>query len=259
MQEWDAICQPLVGKVIKIQQDEWGDIIVIDQRHERLLSFDNHYEQSRIDKNRPTMLVHDYTRAMLLGLALIQPKHITLLGLGGGCLVRALHSLLDEVKIEIVELRQAVVDVAQSYFDLPETTQISITVADAKEYSIAQKSASTDIIFADMYQAYEMSPLQIQEEFIYQCHRILSTDGWLVINYHDLPKAESPLISCLNALFEEVLVCPVPEDGNFILFAGKCKLGNPLNSYFKRIAPLQLKAKTRFDLLFRRLLRLSDY
>ena len=244
------------GKIVGWQSDEWGDILVIDHGHLRLLTFDSMHEQSRLDKNQPTLLMHNYTRAMMLGLAFVKPKHITLLGLGGGCMLRTLHSLNLDVQMDVVELRQAVVDLARKFFDLPDSNKINITVADAKKYLNNQASATTDIIFSDMYHAWGIELFQTQKQFLNQAHRVLSTSGWLVINYHDKPDPDSPLFTWMTEIFKEILVCPVPY-GNYIVFAGNCELSDSLKSYFHQIEPLQAFTKVKFEPLFKRLRRFN--
>lgn len=129
----DELSQFLGGKVTHRQHDIWGDILVIDHGSQRVLTFDTIYEQSRMDRNKPAMLVHNYTRAMILGLAFVKPEHVTILGLGGGCLVRAVHALFGEAVLDVVELRQAVVEIAQRYFMLPQAPRIQVTISDAKQ------------------------------------------------------------------------------------------------------------------------------
>jgi len=252
----DELSEFLGGKVIHRQHDIWSDILVIDHGSQRVLTFDTIYEQSRMDRNKPAMLVHNYTRAMILGLAFVKPEHVTILGLGGGCLVRAVHALFDEAVLDVVELRQAVAEIAQQYFMLPQTPRIQVTISDAKQYLKKQVTASTDMIFADMYDGYGVHPFQMQERFIQQCHRTLTSSGWLVINCHKLPDFDSPILVSLISLFKEVFVCPVPT-GNYIMYAGKSELSASEQSYLQQIVPFQSKIHTKFEFLFNRMIRLS--
>lgn len=239
--------------LIHHEKDEWGDIIITQEENCRILSFEGVYEQSRQCIDNPTLLTHDYTQSMLLVLAFIKPKHITILGLGGGCLVRALHELLNKTKIEAVELRQAVLDVTKKYFGLPETPLINIHIIDAKQYIKKQAQAVTDIIFADMYHAYEMESFQQQKRFLNDSYHMLTTNGWLVINFHKMPDVNSIFFDRLNTLFEVVLICPVPY-GNYILFAGKSSLKTDIGSHLLKLKPYQDKMPIRFDLLFKRIM-----
>lgn len=247
------------GKLIYRQQGRSGDISVIDYGTQRVLSFDDAHEQSRIDLDQPSVLVHEYTRAMLLGAVFVDDVgHATVLGLGGGCLVRALHALFEETTIVAVELKQSVADVAQQYFALPDTSRFNLIVADAQYYLKQRLPSSTNIIFADMFQAYCISPFQMQEQFLRQSHHRLTDDGWLVINFHQLPELDSPFFACLNKLFDEVFICSIYND-NHIVYAGKRKLSGSMESFSEKVEMFQSRLNNRFDLLFKRIVRFRDY
>jgi len=254
----DEVSQFCRGKLIHRRRDKWGDILVFDHGNHRVLTFDSNYEQSRLDKSQPALLVHYYTRAMMLGMAFIEPKHVTILGLGSGCLLQAFHDMFDETVLAVVEFRQAVVDVARKYFCLPEAPHIMITVMDAEHYLKMMTPASTDIIFADLYNADDMNSLQMQKSFLRQCHRVLTAEGWLVLNFHELPGLSSEFFSVLRSLFKEILVYHVPNE-NHIIYAGKCRLIGSLDAYASRTKWFPHNDRVRYDLLFTEIIRLKDY
>src|SRR5690606_34998140 len=100
-------------------------------RH-RVLTFNTIFEQSKIDRRSPWLPVHEYNRAMLLPVAFGQPRHATVLGLGGGVMASALHHLLPACQVHAVELRQAVLDVAREFFSLPDSDRLRVTISDAR-------------------------------------------------------------------------------------------------------------------------------
>jgi spermidine synthase len=230
------------------QQDRWGNILVLDQQGHRVLSFDSIYEQSRMDLNRPSELVHQYTRAMLLGLAFGNPAHITLFGLGGGCLLRAAHQLNPNLHLQAVELRPAVVAVARDYFGLPESPHLSIEVADGRDYITCQPDACTDLIWADMYHALRADPFQMQKRFFRESQRTLTADGWLVINCHEFPTANGMFFRFLREYFKEILICVVPG-GNFVVYAGKSGKGKPKGLVPLEVEVMELKTRTKLGFL----------
>jgi spermidine synthase len=249
--ERDLFGNPIIYRT----NDALGDLLVIDHHHYRSLTFDSIYEQSSMDLRRPFLLVHEYMRAMMLVLAFINPQHATLLGLGGGCLLRSLYHILPDCNLQVVELRHRVHEIAADFFGLPTSDRINITIADAKHLLKHTKDANTDIIFADMYHADGMNPLQIQQQFIKQCHRILNDAGWLVINYHDLPDANSAFCQYIHSLFSDLLVCTLAS-GNNILFASKQQLGD-LQQFDTAIPDLEEKLESSLMHLFKRLTRLN--
>lgn len=210
----------LNGSVTHEAEDALGKIRVLDYRKHRILTFDSVFEQSKIDRSRPYLPVHEYNRAMLLPLAFAEPRHATVLGLGGGVMVSALHRLLPACDIHAVELRQAVVSVAREFFSLPDDPRIRITVSDARPALHEMPAASTDLIMADLYGADRMSPAQAHRRFIDQCARALSADGWLSLNFHLAPARDGTLMRHLGRLFAEVWLYRT-KTNNFVVYASK--------------------------------------
>lgn len=212
------------GKIVHSTSDNYGNILVVDYPRYRVLSFDSIYEQSGFQLEKPHALVHEYTRIMMLVLAFIEPRHTTLLGLGGGSLLRSLHHYLSHCYFHVVELRPKVYEIAKDYFDIPDDERVWVSIEDAELQMKSSKDASTDIIFADIYDAYRMSPIQGQKQFIRECWRTLSKSGWLVINYHRLPDPNSPFFECLVDYFSTIMICH-GSNTNHVLFA--CKSATP--------------------------------
>jgi spermidine synthase len=211
------------GKIVHSTSDTYGNILVVDYPRYRVLSFDSIYEQSGFYLEKPYALVHEYIRIMMLVLGFVEPRHATLLGLGGGSLLRSLHHYLSHCEFHVVELRPKVYDIALEYFDIPDDERVWVSIEDAKLQIQSGKSASTDIIFADLYDAYHMSPLQTQKQFVQECCRTLTKNGWLLINFHRLPDTSSAFFKVLTEYFSTLMLCS-GEFGNHILFA--CKSSN---------------------------------
>lgn len=229
-------------------RDSWGNILVLDQQNQRILSFDSIYEQSRMDLSHPNELIHHYTRAMLLGLTFGNPAHVTLLGLGGGCLLRAAYQVSPHLKIQAVELRSAVVDIAREYFGLPDSPNLSIEVANGRDYVRQQPDACTDLIWADMYQELRADPFQMKTGFFHESRRILSDNGWLVINCHEMPAVNGSFFRNLKAYFTEILVCTVPS-GNVVIYAGKSQMSKPKDLIALEVEIMELKIHTQLRFL----------
>ncbi|MCR8914134.1 methyltransferase domain-containing protein [Marinobacter panjinensis] len=208
------------GEIIHYTRDALGGILVIDYRKHRVMTFDSVFEQSKIDRRKPHLPVHEYSRAMLLPVAFSQPAHVTVLGLGGGVMASALLHLLPDCQVRAVELRPSVLQVAREYFSLPHSANLTVTLGDARDAIGKAPDSSTDLILADMYNSDRMSPTQAQREFIRQCSRVLSDSGWLTINYHRTPDLNSPLFRQLRGEFA-VLLLFKSKTNNTVLFASK--------------------------------------
>lgn len=245
----------LSGEVTHQTEDALGRILVIDRRKHRVLSFDSIFEQSKVDRSTPHLPVHEYSRAMLLPMAFIEPEHVTVLGLGGGTLVSAVHYLLPECEIHAVELRREVVAVAREFFALPGADNVRITVADARRALPTLPPGGTDLILTDLYDAQRMSPAQAQRRFVDQCAEALSPEGWLAINYHQLPPENGPLFMELRALFGIVLLFK-SKTGNSVLYASK-GLFEPLARDDPRLDVLERKLPIDWRRLMGRVIQVA--
>lgn len=238
------------GKIIHFSQDDYGCILVIDKGLQRLLSFDSPFEQSCMLLCQPYQLVHRYTQLMALAVAFVDPDHITLLGLGGGSLLRSLHYALPNCSFHAIELRRAIVGVATEYFRLPNDRRVRISVNDAFNQITKTDSNSSDIIFSDMYDAYQMIPGQIQNSFLRDCARVLTDQGVLVLNLHHLPDDQLAFFEMLGDIFATVIMSTTTE--NIVLFASKAS-PEQLESNVSRVEVIEVQLHQRLAHLLSKL------
>lgn len=210
----------LMGKELYRTEDEMGSIMVSQRGEKRVLSFDAGLEQSSVLMNKPYYLSHEYTQIMLLALIFTQPRHLTILGLGGGGLVHCLSHYYSQAEIQVVEIRQAVIDIAYEWFDLPQRSGIQVSCVNALKYMRSAEAGTTDLILSDLYESTVMSEVQTHQSFIESCYCALSDQGWIVFNFHDLPDEDSPVMQKITELFAEVYTCDVFK-GNWVMFCGK--------------------------------------
>lgn len=205
------------GEQVCKEYDDYGNVTVTDDRKYRIMSFYSIYEQTRMRIDTPFLPVHNYIKAMLMGITLSPADSVLILGLGGGSLVRALDHYDPSLKVSVVELRKTVLNVARKYFSLPENNNITYHIDDAEAFISQQSGKSYSHIFSDLYTADAMLPLQENTLFFDSCIRNLRPDGWLILNYHQMPALNSPLFTSLINQFRTVLYCRVPS-GNVVLY-----------------------------------------
>lgn len=209
-----------LGKEIYRTYDAEGPIVVYQDGDRRILAFGNEVEQSCVSLQDPSQLLHAYTQAMMLSLLLVSTlTRVLVLGLGGGGLVRALRRHCPDCRIEAVESREQVLDIAREFFFLPEDQITSVVIADAAEY-VAAGVQPNDLVLADLYLAQGMDARQTQREFLGDCRAGLSPGGLLVANlwhgdYRDTREAGHALSEVFDS---QVLHLPV-HGGNDIAFA----------------------------------------
>lgn len=240
-------------KEIHRSYDEYGPIQVLDDGHKRYMTFGSDDEQSCQLIRQPHILQHEYTRAILLSLLMVEPNNITMIGVGGGSLITTLHYLLPQCKIQGIELRREVTRAAYKYFQLPRDNNITLHIKDGFQY-MQDTEISSDLIIADMYLADGINQEQLSSQFIETSYKKLNQGGWLVLNYWLDHKLEDYLANTLNTFFDQVYMCDT-GGGNWIIFAGKVNInhnlindkkikvlsqncGFSLNYYLKRLVTL---------------------
>jgi len=205
------------GKEIKRVFDEHGIIQVFDDGNKRTLMFGQQDEQGCILKQSPELVQYDYIRAMLLVLLFKKsPVQVLVLGLGSGALVQSLFANTN-TDITVVELRNEVIKIAQSHFELPRDKRLTIINDDAGKFIQQAPEAGSDIVFSDIYSSEGMDEQQGFDNYIDDCINQLSDDGWLVLNYW-LDHKHSPVVDHIEYRFSQVWVNSIDGE-NWIVMA----------------------------------------
>lgn len=242
------------GDIVATAEDAHGEVTVIDNKVYRLLSFDRVFEQSKMQKSNPAIPVHKYICAMLMATALTPAKRVLVLGLGGGCLIRPLFAENPQIAMDIVELRQAVMDVALAHFHLPVTADIHYRIDDAAHFMAQAAPSRYSLIFSDLYSASAIVPLQSSREFLRQCAQALQSDGWLVLNHPQAPDEDSAFSNALTTLFRTVLYCTTPS-GNVVIYASPGHCSTPLTQLRTMMKASGERYQSDFSLLAHKIYR----
>jgi peptide deformylase len=140
---------------------------------------------SRIDLNDPMNLLGVYTQAMMLTLAWQpNPRHVYMLGFGGGRIPMVLRHHFPEVTITASELDADVVDVARKYFGMAPDDRVRVTVGDGLRH-LADMPAGTafDILLVDSYSGGGQHPVALStREFYALCKSRLTPGGVVATN-----------------------------------------------------------------------------
>ena len=111
------------GDVIFSCRDAEGVIDVVDETAAvRSLQFGTEARQSTMFRHDPNTLALSYTQCMVTSLlfADADPRQALVFGLGGGSMVKYLLAQCPACRVDAVERRAAVIDVAHRFFQLPE-------------------------------------------------------------------------------------------------------------------------------------------
>jgi len=171
-----------------------------------------------------------YHRAILAAVASSSTSEdIVLVGLGGGALATALQALLPAVKIRVVELDEAVVDVAERWFGFSRAG-VDVTVGDGLAAFDNVSEADVVVIDVDAKDAslgMSCPPAAFLEPaYLQKVKRTLRTCGVCIINIvARSEKSFSKAMVDLRAVFDDIRICdPTDDDVNRVCVA---RMGSP--------------------------------
>ncbi|MDX9706519.1 MAG: fused MFS/spermidine synthase [Azospira sp.] len=193
---------------------------VVDDGELRYLYFDTRLMQSAMRIAEPEALALCYTR-MMAGFLLFHPRpaRIALIGLGGGSLLRFCRARLPAAHFTAVEIDAGVLAFADAFALPPPGPQLDIVHDDGAGW-LARAAPGIDVLLVDAFDAHGFAPALAGRDFLECAREKLATKGILVVNLAGECERYAGLIAEAMAVFDEqVIVMPVPEDGNHVLFA----------------------------------------
>lgn len=209
------------GKLVYQCSDEFGVIEVVDYSSNRSLHFGSIEKQSSMSLKNSHLLILSYTRAMAAGLLLIDtPQTVLILGLGGAALPKFFLHHFPNCKIDVVELREKVVEVAFKFFHLPDEPRLNIVICDVKKFFQKKNVKSYDIILMDVFDRNGMSMAIRGFPFINACKNRLNKEGCVAINLWNQPDTFFKyIIKDIQTCFhDQMLHLPVADRTNHIVF-----------------------------------------
>lgn len=155
---------------------------VLTQGDRRRLEFKPGMVQSEMLLSRPNHLLLRYVRAMMcFTLFVPRPRHILMVGLGGGSLAKFCHRHLPGARITVLELRADVIALREQFMLPPDDARLRIIETDAVSY-IARHPGSFDALLLDGYDHDGLPPALGSARFYADCRRALRPGGVLVAN-----------------------------------------------------------------------------
>jgi spermidine synthase len=195
-----------------------------DEAGVRFLHFGSEWVQGAMRIARPWSLELEYTRELMLALALRPdpqwPKTVLQVGLGAASVTKFLYRHRPDCRQTIVEINPAVVPVAKQMFKLPDDPQrIDIQIADGVKW-MHETRGRFDLIIVDGYDHHARFGGLGNQEFYRDCRARLSKRGVLALNLFGRARGYSRQITGLTEAFSgRVLPLPANDEGNAIAFA----------------------------------------
>ncbi|MGE5689597.1 MAG: fused MFS/spermidine synthase [Pseudomonadota bacterium] len=241
--------------------------VVDDGAGSRYLRFDNSF-QSGMTIAKPFDTRFRYTDYFDLGLAYNpDARRVLFVGLGGGSAPKRFWRDFPRLDLRVVELDPVVVDVARTYFALPDDPRLRVEVEDGRRY-LTRTDGRYDVIVLDAYFSDSIPFHLTTREFVELVHRHLAPGGVVLANV--IGSVEGPgskllrsFVRTYRTAFPTVAVHPViePRDGrsltelrNIILVAtdGALPSESFLLERWRKLAPpgapdLEAPIRDRYD------------
>jgi spermidine synthase len=202
--------------------------LVTTRGSRRLLEFTPGDVQSEMCLRHPERLVLAYTRAiMCFALFVPRPRHIVLVGLGGGSLAKFCHRHFPAARISVIELRADVIALRAQFGVPPDDARLQVIHADAADWLAGPGAGlGADVLVVDGFDRSGLPAALGSARFYGHCRRALCDGGVLVANIFSYDPQYRPMRARLELMFDG-RVCRFPgvAGNNRILFAVKAAPG----------------------------------
>ncbi|MDY6947541.1 MAG: fused MFS/spermidine synthase [Pseudomonadota bacterium] len=185
------VAGPAVADDMKLLHSErslYREVLVYETGGVRCICFTRFCRigrQTCQEVKRPDRIVMNYPQ-MMLGALFVkpEPKSVLIIGLGGGTIPRALHAMVPEARIDVVEIDPAVVKVARRYFDLGDDSALNVIEADGRVQvkRALRQQQRYDIIMLDAFDHEYIPEHLLTQEFLQEVKALLAPGGVLAAN-----------------------------------------------------------------------------
>jgi spermidine synthase len=204
----------------RLRDNAYDKPFVIDDGQVRRLYLGLAFVQSEMRIDRPHELTFAYTRAMMGFLLFVpRPRHVLIVGLGGGSLTRYCHRALPRARITTVEVDPEVIAFGD-LFELPaQDARHALIEADAVDY-FATTADRPDVVLLDGCDRRGLAPALCNGAFLRDVCARLRPGGLLVINLVGDATALRAALDVVDEVFAgHLIVQPVAEGGTRIAYA----------------------------------------
>jgi spermidine synthase len=226
---------------------------IVEDGHHRRLHFSHDATQSVMSLEDPQALVNAYTRKMMSFLLLNpRPRHILMIGLGGGSLAKFCYRHCPQAQITVVEIDQDVIALRDEFHVPADDGRFRVVHDDGARY-VQHLEDRVDVVLVDAFDADGISLSLPQSDFYDRVAAQLTDNGILVMNLSGQGERYVDNLRAIGASFgEHVVLVPVAGDENVLVFALKQP---PPRSITDELEVLAERLQTRLQLNFPRYLR----
>ena len=197
---------------------------IVQDGGSRSLHFTLGETQSSMRVDRPDELDIDYTRTMMGFLLLnARPRNITMIGLGGGSLVKFCRRHLPFATMTVVENNPGVIALRKDFGIPDDDAGLRVLVDDGAAH-LARVAAGIDVLLVDGFDTSGQPPQLCSQAFYDDCLSALAAGGVLVVNLHaDHPQHELFCERIAQSFKGNAVQVMAPDKSNSVVFAGRGK------------------------------------
>ena len=222
-----VLCSLIAGFVaaetIHEERSRYRDITVTEVGNRRCLLFNVHRgdrNQTCILVNDKRRLVFDYTRMSFAGLLLNdRPERILVVGLGGGSIPLTFSELFPDAQIDVVEIDEAVLNVAKRFFFFEETENMKVLIEDGRPFikRAGIRREKYDYIVLDAFSGDYIPEHMLTREFLDEVRNIMQPESVLVANTFSTSRLYDHESVTYQRAFGEFFNFKLPTTGNRII------------------------------------------
>ncbi len=217
----------------------------VDRRDSWLLTVDG-APQSYVDLADPQYLEFEYTRRLAFAVDAAAPagRPLDVLHLGGGglSLPRYVASTRPGSRQEVVEADRALAGLVAEHLPLPPDADVTVRIADARQWLAGLPPASVDVLVADVFGGARVPAHLTSVEYLALAARVVRDGGLYLANLADGAPFDflRPQIATVASVFDHVCLLAEPgvlrgrRFGNTVVVAGRRDL--PLSVLARRAA-----------------------
>jgi spermidine synthase len=231
----------------RVYRSEAKHPYILENRWERRLHFNRVATQSVMHLHNPTELVNVYTRKMMSFLLFNpKPKHILMIGLGGGSLAKFCYLHFPKTRITVVEIDAEVIALREEFHIPNDNDRFSVVHEDGAHF-VENFHDEVDVILVDAFDADGIAPSLATSKFFLRAAQLLSNKGVLVMNFLGQGRRYVENIHAIRAAFpENVVLVPISSAENVLLFALRQRPPQAITDELESLAR-RLESRLRLD------------
>jgi spermidine synthase len=219
------------------------------------LQFDEWATQSEMSIDDTDELVIPYTRVIMSFLLLEpSPRHVAMIGLGGGSLAKYCYRYLPGTEITAVEINPGVIALRNEFAIPADDARFRVLLGDGAAWvadSASQSNVQPDVLIVDGFDA-DGLPAQLSSQRFYDdCFAALADNGIMVVNmWKGYPHYDEYLARINNSFAGNWVIVDAEDGFNQIVLAVKNTAFPPAASTIRHHAnllceshPLNFQAK----------------